>query len=334
MTLCGNPVLSLPNGLQMEAAMRALSLHFSIDLYITESNRFADYILPAATFLERQDHAVMRVQSMMRRVLMASPAAVPPPGQARAEPEIFAELARRMGADSPLPMMSLPPQAVAAGIEPGHDAWADIALRLSEHGDHYGARPEGLTVEKLIRDHPDGYALPPVELLATSFDHIAHADGRIHITAEIEDEMERLLAGAGETGADLELIGRRNLKSLNSWLHNAPRLIRSQKPSLLIHPFDARDRGLKDGEPACIRSNAGETIVTIKISDEMMRGVVSYPHGFGHVSPGWPIASAAGGININCLSSTRPEDMERISGSALLDGIAVRVERLPPSANR
>lgn len=325
-TVAGNPVLSAPNGAELERALPALDLFFSLDIYMNETNRYADYILPCTTFLERQDVATGHIGLMMRPHLQASGAMVAPRGEAREEHEVFRELCRRMGVGSPLPTITVPQALRDIGVRDEHHDIVDMMVRTSDIGDHYGARPDGITVERLLTGHGGVIAIPHDGLLAETFEQIAHADRRVHLCDEaIAGEIARLLANDAAPRPQFRLIGRRDIRTMNSWMHNAPRLARSLAPVLQIHPADAARIGVAEGGEVNVSANGHTLTVVVSITDEVHPGVVSYPHGFGHVNGSWRTANRLSGVNINQLASSRLADVEVESGAAHLDGIAVAI---------
>ncbi len=130
----------------------------------------------------------------------------------------------------------------------------------------------------------------------------------------------------------LRLIGLRELRSHNSWMHNAPLLMRGHREQpLRVHPQDAESFGLEDGAVTRLTSKSGSVEVPVRVTDEVMPGVVALPHGWGHRG-GWRVANAAGGVNVNQLMSARPEDLEPLAGMAFLTGVPVRVEPVAQAA--
>ncbi|HKX35609.1 MAG TPA: molybdopterin dinucleotide binding domain-containing protein, partial [Rhizorhapis sp.] len=207
---------------------------------------------------------------------------------------------------------------------------ADSMLRTGPYGDRFGANPEGLTIERLRQDFPHGARVADRVDAAGSWSRVRTQDGRLRLWHQItSDEMDRLLAEDGSGGAGtLSLFGRRKLGSLNSWMHNVERLVRSDKPTLLMHPDDARDRQIANGQTVRIASRTASLEVEVEISDEVVPGSVNYPHGWGH-DGGWKRANGLPGANINQLASARPEDWEQVSGMVHVDGITVTVSPIP-----
>ena len=316
MLVAGNPVLSAPGGERLEEALQSLDLLFSIDLYVTESNRSAHYVLPSATFLEKEDIPLIGLSHMPRPFIQHAPPVVPKIGEAREELEIFAALARRMGLGSIVP----------GGLDLTPLQMVDMGLRLGPLGDQMGERP-GLSLATLA-EHPHGVMLE----LPLSYDgwqaHIAHPDGRIRLWHPIlAQEFERFaLARREPDDPRLRLFSRRALKSMNSWMHNPDKLARSQVPELLLHPDDAAARGVATGDLVTVQSDAGAVTVTARVTPDVVRGSVCYPHGWGHKG-GWRGANGRPGVNINVLLPRGPGAVERVSGTAFIDGVPVEVER-------
>jgi anaerobic selenocysteine-containing dehydrogenase len=190
------------------------------------------------------------------------------------------------------------------------------------------AGPDRLSVRRLRR-HPHGIVTAPHVATGVLPGKVRHPDRRLHLDPpEIRAELERL---ATVNGADprfpLRLIGLRELRSHNSWMHNAPLLMRGGRVhAVRVHPEDAAAHGLEDGASARIVSRSGEVEVPVKVTDEMTPGTVALPHGWGHRGGGWQVANAAGGANTNLLASAEPEDLEPLAGMAFLNGIPVRLE--------
>jgi formate dehydrogenase len=306
--MAGNPVLSAPGGEHLVEALGALDLLVSADLYVNETNRHAHFVLPAATFLERADVITLPLSNMLRPFQQHTAAVLPPRGDARAELDIYRALAKR----------------VLARLGRSAPVWAEpFALfdaALAE-GD------SGLTL-RTLREHPHGVMLDRPCLFEGWEARVAWPGRRIQLChPRIADELARLAAETGRAAdGQLRLIGRRDLRSLNSWMHNVDRLVRHAGPALEMHPDDAERLALTDGDPVDVRSAAGAVEARVRITETMARGVVCYPHGWGHQG-GWRTANAAGGSNVNVLSPRAPDDAEAISGSSFLDGIPVTVER-------
>jgi anaerobic selenocysteine-containing dehydrogenase len=203
------------------------------------------------------------------------------------------------------------------GVRPKPQVLIDGLLRLSSRN--------RLSVAKL-RKHPHGIVLADFVKTGVLRKKLRTRDRRVHLApAEIVQEIERLRTDTSDPAFPMRLIGLRELRSHNSWMHNAPKLMTGNRAQVLrIHPDDAADAGLADGDLAEVASKSGAVEVGVRVTDEVMRGVVALPHGWGHKG-GWTLANAAGGVNSNLLSSSEPEDLEPLAGMAFLNGIPVRV---------
>jgi anaerobic selenocysteine-containing dehydrogenase len=328
----GNPVLSVPDGDALEDALGQLDLMVSLDLYVNETNRHADYVLPAPTWLEREDVPVAFLGFYTTPFIQHTEAVVAPAGEAREEWEVIEEIAKPLGI-TPSPIA--PVRALGRiGVRMSPNRLLDVLLRTGPGGDLFGLRRGGLSLAKL-RKHPHGLKLGEHVATGVLGERVRHKGGKVRLApAEIAAEVRRL---AGSNGADpsfpLRLIGMRELRSHNSWMHNAPLLMRGGRThALRIHPDDASRAGLDDGGLARITSARGFVEVPVKVTDEMTPGTVALPHGWGHRG-GWKLANRSGGANVNLLASAEPEDLERLAGMAFLNGIPVRVEPAAPGGD-
>ena len=316
----GNPVLSYPRGDRLEQALASLDLHVSFDLYINETNRLADYILPATTFLERPDLNELWGANAPRPWIQYSDAVLPPQGEARSEFDIYAAILERMGLPSPLAMMGTP-----ACPDPDPIAAVDMRLRAGPWG--AGSVPDGLSIDVLRERYPHGCRyLERVDPAAT-LTAIMHPGGKASLWGEVHaSEFARLnsSAAAAPRQDTLLLFGRRRLQSLNSWMHNSDRLTRSHRPTLQIHPADATRLGIADGQPVMVTGGPNSITVPAELCEDIIPGAVCYPHGWGHRG-GWQHANAIEGANVNLLASDNPADWEQVSGMCMLDGIPVRL---------
>ena len=311
--VAGNPVISAPGGDLLRKGLLGLDLFVACDLYVNDTNRHADYILPATTFLERPNMSVPNFSNMLAPVIQFADAVIEPIGDVRPEEWIFGELSRRVfGAN--------------------HTADMQVIVDAMIREGHYGTMPldgqQGLTLDA-IKAKPHGMVLPDMSQEERWRIGLAHDDGKLHLWHDdLADEFARL-AKAPAPGP-MRLFGRREMRSMNSWLHNVDRLVRSQNPTLLIHPQDARARGITTGMMVEVKNEYGAMIVEAEVSDEVQAGNVNYPHGWGHKG-GWERAVAAGGGNVNLLSPTDVDAVERLSGSSLIDGIDVELAVATPN---
>jgi formate dehydrogenase len=180
----------------------------------------------------------------------------------------------------------------------------------------------------MLRRSPHGLVLDDHVATGVLGDKIRHRGGRVRLApAEIIEELRRLGASAGDDpDYPLLLIGLRELRSHNSWMHNAPLLMRGgREHALRMHPDDARAHGLEDGDEAVVQSRRGSVTVTVRVTDEMTPGTLALPHGWGHRG-GWKLANSQPGVNFNVLASGEPKDLERLAGMAHLNGIPVRLQ--------
>ena len=335
-TIAGNPVLTIPDGQGLAAALQQLDLHVSIDLYINETNQYADYVLPGTTFLEREDYPYALAFTSPVPFVQSTEAVLEAYGEARPEWQVFDELARRMGvalfATGPLaqalsrPLVLLNRRGIGR-LTPRK--MMEALLRLGPYGDRFGLRRGGLNPRKL-RDNPHGIVLAehaPTGILRSS---VRHSDHLVHLDPpEIAAELDRLGEGYDDDPAyPLRLIGLRELRSQNSWMHNSATLMsgKGRRHSARVNPVDATAAGLRDGDLVRIRSRHGEIETLTLVTDEVGPGTVAVPHGWGHEGGSWERANKAGGANVNRLASTQHHDIERVAGMSHLNGIPVCLE--------
>jgi formate dehydrogenase len=323
----GNPVLSVPDGEALERALGQLDLCVSIDLYVNETNRHADYVLPATTFYEREDLPLAFLGFFSTPFIQFSDAVVDPPGECRQEWEVVEELSRRLGL---APYSAKPLRRLARlGLRLQPEQLADLLLRSGPSGDLFGLRRGGLSLKRL-REHPHGLVLGDQIATGVLPDKLRTADKRVRLAPpEIVAEVGRLASSNGDDPRyPLRMIGMRELRSHNSWMHNAPLLMRGGRVhALRMHPDDAAAHGLEDGAEARLESKDGALTVPVVVSDEMTQGTVALPHGWGHRG-GWQLANQHAGANVNLLAGGQPGDLERLAGMAHLNGIPVRVSPL------
>jgi len=319
----GNPVLSVPDGGALERALTQLELCVSLDLYVNETNRHADYILPTTTFYEREDLPIALMGFFTTPFVQYTEAVVEPPGECRQEWEIVEDLSRRIGV---APYSAKPLRQLARiGYRITPKRLADVLLRTGPHGDLFGLRRGGLSL-RALRERPHGMVL--AEHVATGVlpEKLRTEFGRVRLApAAIVEEAGRLAAtNGGDPSFPLRLIGLRELRSHNSWMHNAPLLMRGGRVhALRMHPDDAAAAGVEDGDDALLESPHGSVTVPVTVTGDMSRGTVALPHGWGHRG-GWQLANRHAGTNVNVLAGSAPADLERLAGMAHLNGIPVR----------
>jgi anaerobic selenocysteine-containing dehydrogenase len=340
----GNPVLSVPNGDELEAALPRLELCVSLDFYVNETNAHADYVLPATTMYERADFPLPFQTYLTTPFRQATDAVVAPAGEAREEWETIDVLMRALARRSRgLGLLQLARRALALvgkRLEPR--LLLDIVVRLAEGGDRFGLRRGGLTLRRLTEEHSHGTVLRP-HLRAGVLRRVSlHRDRRAALDhPAIAEEVADLRARAATAGDGAEfplrLIGMRELRSENSWMHNAPLLLRGgRRHRARMHPEDASKLGLAEGDAVRLVSRHGAIELPVTLTEDLKQGVVAVPHGWGHKGTGgWRRANAAahgGGANVNQLMSSAPEDLERLAGMAVLNGVPVRAEAVAAPA--
>jgi anaerobic selenocysteine-containing dehydrogenase len=338
----GNPVLSVPDGDELEAALGALDLLVSIDLYVNETNAHADYVLPATTMYERDDFPLAFQTFHTTPFRQATTAVVPPAGEAREEWRVVGELAARLWRERPA-FAALAAGRRALGPLAGRmhlpNLVADGLVRLAEGGDRFGLRRGGLSRRRLLREHPHGTVLADRLRAGVLRAVVWHRDRRVHLAPPaIRAEVARLATRRPDPDHPLLLIGMRELRSENSWLHNSPLLLRGgRRHAARLHPDDAAERGIEDGAPVRLSTRHGAIELPALLTDGLARGVVAVPHGWGHKGTGrWRRANAAGagredapegrpgGVNVNLLMSSDPADLEPLAGMAHLNGVPVQ----------
>ncbi|WP_295481331.1 molybdopterin oxidoreductase family protein [uncultured Pseudomonas sp.] len=311
-TVAGNPVLSTPNGRQLDGALAGLEFMLSIDLYINETTRHADLILPSTSALENDHYDSTFNLLAVRNVTRFNRAILAKPQGALHDWEIFVGLARAFAERADLELKpTLPPAQMI-----------DLALRTGPRGE---ASPWNLSLQALDA-HPHGLDLGPLQAnLATRLRTPAQA---VQAAPQVLlDDLQRLARQVPMAPDQLLLIGRRHVRSNNSWMHNYHRLIKGKpRHQLLMHPQDLQQRQLEDGQWVRVRSRTGSLEVQVLASDEVMPGVVSLPHGWGHARQGvqLQIAQAQPGVSANDLTDETLRDA--LSGNAALNGVPVQVE--------
>ncbi len=322
-TSAGNPVLSAPNGRRLDAALPGLELMISIDIYRNETTRHAHYILPPTFGIEHEHYDAAFHLLAVRNTAKYAPAAVARGPDARHDWEIFVELASRLDA-SPLGRVKGRAQR-AALLRMGPGPILDLGLRVGPYGRARDGRP-GLTLARLAAA-PHGVDLGPLQPVLPG--RLFTPEGRIRLApAVFLADLPRLRECLDEAPAELVLIGRRDLRTNNSWMHNDRRFVKGKpRCTLLMHPDDAAARGLESGGRARLRSRVGSVEVPVELDEALMPGVVSLPHGWGHHREGMAlaVASAHAGVSINDVIDER--DVDALSGTAALNGQPVEVTR-------
>ncbi|MCF5062537.1 molybdopterin-dependent oxidoreductase [Pseudomonas syringae] len=310
-TVAGNPVLSTPNGRQLEQALDGLEFMVSIDLYINETTRYADLILPSTSALENDHYDTTFNMFAVRNVTRFNRAILPKPAGALHDWEIFVGLAKAFAAQTGAALKpTLPPAQMI-----------DLGLRAGVYGD---ASAHKLSVERLA-DHPHGKDLGPLRPNLAA--RLKTADGKVQAApAVILADLARFAAQPLPVADELLLIGRRHVRSNNSWMHNYHRLVKGKpRHQLLMHPDDLSHRQLSDGQRVRVSSRIGMIEVEVVASLDMMPGVVSLPHGWGHGRPGVQMAIASGQPGASANDLTDERQLDELSGNAALNGVPVQV---------
>ena len=315
-TSCGNPVLSVPNGGKLDEAFESLEFMVSIDIYLNETTRHADIILPPATGLEVPHFDIGFNQLSIRNVVKYSDPVFEKEAGAKYDYEIFQELTRRMQVGD-LPTEEASRQKILAQYQMTPAMILDGGLRKGEYG---------LSLAE-VKAAVHGLDLGP---LKPRFPERLHTEGQtINLVPQIfQDDLKRL-ANAPDTNGHLLMIGRRHLRSNNSWMHNSHRLVKGgDRCTILMHPNDATARNLTAGQQVKVNSRVGEVELPVEISDEMMEGVVSIPHGWGHGRKRikMQVAEAHPGVSMNDLTDELLID--ELTGNAAVNGVPVEVGAL------
>ena len=328
-TIAGNPVLSTPNGERLARALGKLDFHVAIDIYKNETARHAHMILPPTHALERSHFDLVFQALAVRNTTKYSPPVLPKPPGALEDWEILYDLGMRLGGlrFGKRTLDLLARTAWRAGFKLTPDRLLDLMLRSGRRGDKFLPFSSGLSLKKLAR-HPHGLDLGPLEPARDR--KVRTPDGRVELAPEVlvreVASVERWVDEVRAPGA-LVLIGRRDVRSNNSWMHNVRSLTKGpDRTTLLVNPLDAARLGLSSGQPVRVRSRVGSVVVTSKTSDEVMPGVVSLPHGWGHQvsKDSLQIAGEQPGASANALTDELL--VEPVLGTAVLNGVPVTLE--------
>jgi anaerobic selenocysteine-containing dehydrogenase len=308
LTIAGNPVSSTPNGRRLDRAFAGLDFMASIDIYVNETTRHANVILPPASAIEHENYDVVFNSLAVRNVARYNPPVLPKAEGALYDWEIFNGLGAAYA------------RVTGAPFKPMPDPMAMVAMGLK-------AGPYGKTISlETLKAAPHGVDLGPLQ--PSLLKRLETSDKKIHSAPEfiVADlaRVESQLLGSAKDG--LLLVGRRHLRSNNSWMHNAHRLVKGpRRDQLWINATDAAARGINEGDEVSLTSRVGEIRVTAKITDRVMPGVVSLPHGFGQKREGvrLSIASTLPGASYNDVSDEAAMDV--ISGNAAVNATPVTV---------
>ncbi len=339
-TVAGNPVLSTPGGDNLDEALPMLEAMIAVDLWLNETTRHADVILPGLSPLEQPHHDDLILQFAIHSIANYS-APVFDPGDRPHEWEI---LIRLTGLCTGTPAEDVDVTAIDDGFfdylaftqgvdgaairklydRGGPERILDLTLRTGPFGDRYGEQPGGLTLD-LLKANPNGIDFGP--MVPQLPDVLGTPDKKIRLAPQyLLDDLPRLAARLERPPESLVLVSRRHLRSNNTWLHNVPALMKGKdRCTLLIHPDDAARCGVVDDDVVTVKSAAGEIKVPVEITDAIRPGVVSMPHGWGHGKPGtrMSVANGSPGAHTNVLSP--PTFLDEPSGNGALNGIPVTV---------
>ncbi|MEU9643096.1 molybdopterin oxidoreductase family protein [Streptomyces sp. NPDC048188] len=354
LTIAANPVLSAPDGNRLDKALDSLDFMVSVDPYLNETSRHAHVVLPPPPPAQSPHHDfAFNTLAVRNQVRYTRPAVPLEPGRT-AETEILARLTLAVGGmhgtdpaavdamviEQTLAKSVREPHSPVHGRDPGEltarltgengpERRLDLMLRLGPYGDGFGARPDGLNLERLLA-HPHGIGLGPLRPRLPQ--PLKTRSGKVELLpGPIASDLPRLRRALAEAGrpAGLVLVGRRHLRSNNSWMHNIPALTGgSNRCTVHLHPEDAARLGVGEGQPVRVKGAGGEVTAPAEITDTVRPGVVSLPHGWGHDRPGVRQAHAATdpGVNVNQLLDGSL--LDPLSGNAVLNGVPVTLTPL------
>jgi len=354
----GNPVLSTPNSVRLAKALGDLEFMVSVDMYLNETSRFADVILPPPSQLQRSHYDLALLTFAVRNVANYSEPVLPLAPETPDEWEILAKLsaiAAGLGADADVSAVDdLALDSIVRGATKdsssnvfgrddrelvtelsksgrrGPDRILDFMLRVGPFGDGFGSVPDGLTLDKLIAA-PHGIDFGALESRLPEV--LRTPSGKIELApSSLINDLARLEARLAETtekagSGQMVLVGRRHLRSNNSWMHNIEVLVKGKnRCTLQMNPDDAQRLGVNPETLVRVRSRVGVVDAPVEITDSIRRGVVSLPHGWGHSVEGTQtrVAKLHAGVNSNVLTDER--EIDPLSGNSVLNGIPVVVE--------
>ena len=352
-TIAGNPVLSAPDGDRLDRALAGVGFMVSVDPYLNETTRHADVILPPPPPSQSPHFDFALNNLAVRNNARYSPPALPLQDRPD-EPEILSRIAlviygighdgdprsvdeqviattlAKESADAGSPVAGRPVEELTAMLAdgPGYERRLDMMLRLGAYGDAFGARPDGLTLATL-NSAPHGLDLGP--LRPRLLDVLRTPSGLVELAPpQLIDDAGRLRDALSRPEERFVLIGRRHLRSNNSWMHNLPALSGgSNRCTLQMHPDDAAELGVSD--TAVVKGPGGELVVPVEVTEDIRRGVLSLPHGWGHDRAGTGQRLAAGHPGVNANQLNDGSVLDPLSGTAVLNGIPVVVG---PAAER
>ena len=313
-TGAGNPVLSTPAGEALDEALEGLDFMVSLDPWINETTRHADVILPPTSPLEHDHYDLAFHNNAVRNTARYSEAVLPKPADALHDWEIFEALGARVATALDLDQRpSMPPHVMI-----------DAGLKAGPYGD---STAEQLSIEKL-KQHPSGVDLGPLKPQLP--ERLQTPDKRINVAVPpVLEDIARLIQQVGEASEGFRLIGRRHVRDCNSWMHNFRRLVKGpSRCTLQVNPADAEREGWSAGAKVRVASRAGAVEAYVEVTDTMMPGVVSLPHGYGHARPGVKTAVANRHPGVNCNAVTEADYLDELSGNAAVNGVSVAISRV------
>ena len=317
MSVAGNPVLSTPNGEKLDEALSGLEFMVSLDYFVTETSRHANIILPPVSPLERDHYDITFNGFAVHNVAKYSPALFSKTENEKHDWEIYLELADRLDKDAPEAVQ----KERAATKAFGPKFLLEQALKYGPYKD--------VTLDALI-DNPHGIDLGPLHRMLP--EAIKHADKQINLNVDFyQADLARVKEMMQQyDNQEILLIGRRHVRSNNSWLHNSYRLVKGKsRCTLMLHPETAEQHGIEDGQDVRVTSRVGSVVIAAEVTDELMPGVVSIPHGRKGVKQ--KIAQAHAGVSVNDL--TDDTLIDQLSGNAAVNGVPVQLEALGANAD-
>ncbi len=305
LTIAGNPILSTPNGVQLERALAQLDFMVSVDIYRNETTRYASVILPPTSALNHDHYDATFNAFAIRNVTRMNSTMWPRPENERYDWEIFYAIGTRLAARLAREYRAPPSvRDVVAGAAARHDKITFDDILAAPHGIDMGA------------------------LAPSLMQRLQTPDGKVNCApAELVADITRLNVAIAAPVAALQLIGRRHVRSNNSWMHNSHRLVKGKpRHQLLMHPDDATRYGLENGGMVNVASRVGNADITLETTNDMMPGVASIPHGFGHGRPGVALATAALHAGVSANDLTDEMAIDAVSGNAVLNGVPITVQ--------
>jgi anaerobic selenocysteine-containing dehydrogenase len=320
--VAGNPVLSTPNGEKLDKALSQLDFMVSFDYFVTETSCHANIILPPVSPLERDHYDLTFNGFAVHNVAKYSPALFAKKANEKHDWQINLELAKRLDKKAPF----------ATKVE----RWLTKVFGpkfLLDQGLKRGPY-EGINLKKLNKN-PHGIDLGPLQSMLPKA--LKHKDKQIHLNVDFyQADLDRVKDMMQQyDDSQLLLIGRRHVRSNNSWLHNSHRLVKGKsRCTLMLHPETAKQQGIENGQDVKVTSRVGSIIIAAEVTDELMPGVVSIPHGWGHGRKGvkQKIAQAHAGVSVNDL--TDETLIDQLSGNAAVNGVPVKLEALELEADK